>query len=148
VEVELLCGGTGSTYSYARELWVDGEFKIESAGWLDSELIQDWTGLRIGLTLPMNGHFSIRGTGALEVFIPGKGWIKDRGIFIFDGCTPDIQTSFDTASPGVITITQELRCIKEGNRVLMLVRLPKMFKLTKPTQARWIEREVQYAESQ
>jgi hypothetical protein len=83
----------------------------------------------------------------LEVFIPGRGWLRDRGILVIDGCAPDMRTSLDTAAPGVVVITEDLRCDEQGNRVLMLVLLPKMLKHVSPTQARWVAREVQYAKA-
>lgn len=131
----------------AGELWVDDGFKLEWAGWLDSELIPDWTGLRCGLTLPPGGWLTIQGTGAVEVLIPGRGWVRDKGILVVDGCTPNMNTDLDTAAPGVVVITEDLKCSKHGDRVLLLVRLPKMLKHVGPTQARWVAREVQYAKA-
>jgi hypothetical protein len=129
----------------AGELWRDDQgFRLEWAGWMDHEMFADWTGLRCGLTIPQDGWFLIEGAGALEVLIPGKGWVRDRGIMVADGCEPDPRTARDTAAPGAVNITEDFACERQGNRVLMVVRLPKMFKKTSPTQARWVPREVQY----
>lgn len=146
VEVAILALGLTAIASncFAGELWSDGDFKLEWAGWMDSEVIADWTGLRCGLTIPKDGWFAIERAGALEVFIPGKGWVSDKGIFVFDGCEPDPRTARDTAAPGVVNITEDFACERQGNRVLMVVRLPKMFKKVSPTQARWVPREVLY----
>ena len=131
---------------WAGELWQDEAtgFKLEWAGWLDHDLFVGWTGLRCGLTVPPEGWMTIEGAGALEVFIPGKGWIRDRGIFIGEGCDFDPRTAQDTAAPGTVTITEDFACGRQGNRVLMMVRLPKTFKKVSPTAARWVPREVLY----
>lgn len=133
-----------ATTCTAGELWADRGFRLEWAGWADNDMIPDWSGMRCGLTVPASGWFLIEGAGALEVYIPGKGWVADKGIFIADGCEPDPRTAQDTAAPGAVTITEDFACERQGNRVLMIVRLPKMFKKVNPTQARWVPREVLY----
>lgn len=141
----LLCCLLWAAASDAGELWsTDQGFKLEWAGWMDSELFADWTGLRCGLTVPAGGWFLIEGAGALEVLIPGKGWVRDRGILIADGCEIDPRTARDTAAPGAVNLTEDFACERQGGRVLMVVRLPKMFKKVSPTDARWAPREVQY----
>ncbi len=133
------------TSCQAGELWRDEQgFVLEWGGWMDHELFIGWTGLRCGLTIPKGGWLAIGDAGALEVYIPGKGWVADKGIFITEGCYPDPQTDWDTAAPGVVNITEDMACGQEGDRVLMLVRLPKMSKKVSPTHARWVTREVAY----
>lgn len=124
-------------------LWEDRGFRLEWCDWADHELF-GWTGLVCGLTLSEGGRFVLGGTGALEVLIPGRGWVADRGILVADGCDLDIRTAQDTAEPGVVVVTEDFACERRGGRVLMMVRLPLMFKKTSPTAARWAPREVQY----
>lgn len=125
-------------------LWEDQEFRLEWGGWMDNPTFTDWSGLRCGLTLPPGGQMTIGGVGALEVFIPGRGWVADRGIFVGDGCEFDPRTAQDTAAPGFALVTEDFACERQGGRVLLVVRLPKMFKKVSPTAARWAPREVRY----
>lgn len=140
----LLCCLLMAGASDAGELWSDDQgFKLEWCDWMDHDLL-DWSGLVCGLTIPDGGRFTMGGAGALEVLIPGRGWVADRGILVGDGCDLNIRTAQDTADPGFVLVTEDFACERRGDRVLMVVRLPKMQKKVSPTAARWVPREVQY----
>ncbi len=127
----------------ASELWQDGGFKLECAGWADLDAAPSWTGLKCGLTVPDSSAVFINGPGSLEVFIPGRGWVRDKGMFIADGCHLNPNTSWDTAL-GACAIKDDQGCRRDGGRVLIIVRLPKMVTSVSPTQARWVARMVWY----
>lgn len=123
----------------ARELWsVDG-FKLESAGWMDNAIFPEWTGLRCGLTVPAEGWFVIEEAGAVEVYVPGLGWVRDLGILVVDGCRPTPDNGRDTRR-AACCVTEDYACPSQGDRVLMMILLPKMFPTpdNRPTQARWV----------
>jgi hypothetical protein len=131
----------------AAELWSSASgFKVESAGWADMPLIQGWTGLKIGFTVPANCALNIAGKGALEIQLPGKGWVADKGMFISDGCEFDPRTAFDT-SMGLVVVESDFSCDEDGGRrVRALVCLPKFFPPDsyRPTAARWVGSKVRF----
>ncbi len=122
----------------AREVWYEGGFVLETASWAPVE-VANWTGLQAGLTIPPNGYMVLEGPGALEIFLPCKGWVKDLGIIVIKGCVPDPQTGCDTAAAATV-ITEEDECVKQGSRVLLIIRIPKIFPTAdcRPTKARWV----------
>ncbi len=128
----------------ARVVWENEGFMLETRGWLDKEMLATWTGVHCGLTIPRNGYFAILKPGALELFINGK-WVKDQGILITDGCPKEARGGGDTLA-GTCNITNSSGCKKEGGRIILLVRIPKMFPTpsSRPTKARWVERKVMY----
>jgi hypothetical protein len=139
----VLCCLLWAAASDAGVLWEDRGFTLEWCDWLDHPMFE-WSGLVCGLTLPEGGQFVLGGSGAIEVLIPGHGWVGDRNILVADGCELDPRTARDTAAPGIVNITEDDVCERRGGRVLMIVCLPKMFKKVSPTAARWVPREVQY----
>jgi hypothetical protein len=131
--------------AHARVVWESPKgFMLETRGWLDKEMFPMWTGVRCGLTIPHNGYFAILGEGALELKINGK-WVRDIGITITEGCPATATRGGDTRS-GTVNMIESNGCEKEGGRIIMLVRIPKIFPTpsAKPTAARWVERKVQY----
>lgn len=128
-------------------VWKDGSFSLHTGGWYTPALGQQqgWKGLLLGLEMPDTGVMLLIRDGALEVYIPSKGWVADEGIMVLDGCVPGDGMQ-DTALYGA-TLLAEMRCASERNRVLMVARLPrnKTKGDTLPTKARWVpRREIHY----
>lgn len=123
----------------AREVWNEEGFKLETSGWFDKELFRDWTGVQMGLTVPPNGYIVIEGKGSIELYLPCKGWVTDIGIIVIEGCNPSLDTGRDTAAYHSLCITEDNGCAEQGGRVLILVRIPKIFPTDEciPTAVRW-----------
>lgn len=128
-------------------VWKDGSFALYPGGWYTPAMGQQqgWKGLLLGLEIPDNGVMILSRDGALEVYIPSKGWVAEEGIMLFDGCVP--REGMQDTALYTCTILAELRCASERNRVLMVARLPRNH--TKgdelPTKARWVpRREIHY----
>jgi len=134
----------------AGSVWQEGNFALFTGGWHtpDMAIRQGWVGLQMGLELPDAGILMIHDMGALEVYIPGKGWVRDRGIMIFNGSNMEPRSTQDTMVASA-TVTSDLRCAKERNRVLMIVRIPrvKTSDETIPTAARWVPRKETHYEA-
>lgn len=135
------------------QIWKEEGFALHAGGWYSPALAdqQGWRGLLLGLEMPLDGVLVMSNIGALEVYIPTKGWVPDDGIMIWDGCSPDAGMQ-DSLFSGV-TVTEDMKCAKERNRVLMVARIPrnKTKGDTFPTKARWVTRReyhyVAHAES-
>lgn len=130
----------------ARTIWQDGGFLLESAGWVNDARFRDWTGIRCGITLPDDGWMWIKGKGAIEVFLPCKNkWVTDIGIVVSRSCDMTMETTADTRG-GDAVLTAEDRCRKHGDRVLIMIMVPKLLGTSgcNPTEARWVRTKVDY----
>lgn len=139
IAIALLC----CTTAHGREVWSDGGFKLETAGWVQQEYDPTWIGVKCGLSLPPGGWMVLEGQGALELYVPGMGWMEDQGIAIMHGCSPDPQAGRDTRG-GACGINEGFECASQGDRVMMMVRLRSFFptKDNRPTKARWVTKKV------
>jgi len=139
----------GVGIAHSAEIWRDGNFALSRAGWYTSEVLDrnGCVGVKMGLTLPEDGILLIDKIAALELYIPSQGWVADRGIIVFNGCRPEPHNIQDTDFMSA-TLTYSLVCRKEGNRVLMIVRIPRVKTSDEnlPTQARWVQRKEQHYE--
>ena len=129
-----------ATPASARELWADAGFRLETAGWLQSQHIQDWIGLRVGLTLPPGGLVVLDHAESFRFWLPCKNkWVYDRGIIAVDGCAPTPRSGRDTLD-GAVYVHKDMGCDQQGGRVLLIVRLPHMFptKECRPTKVEWV----------
>lgn len=130
-------------------VWQSGNFALYTGGWYSPAAAdyQGWKGLLLGVEMPDTGVMLLSGAGALEVYIPSKGWVRDLGITVWNGCAPteDMQ---DTALYGA-TLTADMRCTVERNRVLMIARIPrnKTKGETLPTKARWVSKKEMHYEA-
>jgi len=127
----------------AREVWADDGFKVETAGWVDSDIFPTWTGVKLGVTMPHNGYIMLDGPGSLELFLPGMGWVTDVGVTVVYGC--DAHNMRDTKD-GVVTFTEYSGCNRHDYRVILVARLPKFYPSRKniPVNFRWVQRKAHY----
>lgn len=132
--------------AHGRTLWEEDGFKLQSAKWENAEWHPMWTGLVCSIVMPDDSYFAITGEGALEIYLPCKGWVEDKGILIRKGCETNPNNPGGDTLNGTFCILSEHRCDSQGQRVIMLVRLPRMFTSgdCRPTEARWVRRKVQY----
>lgn len=124
-----------STPLSAREVYSNDGFVIETVSAVDDA--PEYTFIKAGITIPQNGYIYLPPTDSFELLIPCKGWVPDQGILVLDGC-PEAKRGGDTLN-GPITLTREMGCASKGNRVLVVIRVPRMFMTEKcrPTALRW-----------
>lgn len=137
-----------ATTAHGGVVWEDGSFKLEEAGFAEQDVFSNWIGIKCGLTIPDDGWLEIVGEGALELYFPESGeWKLDQGIVFLDTCNPTPDGSRDTSN-GTCGVNAEFRCPKQGNRILMIVRINRMFptKANRPTKARWVYGRSYYGE--
>jgi hypothetical protein len=130
--------------AHAIEVWRDKGFTLEVPKKCWDESPNNWTGLRVGLTLPPNGYFGILKPGAIQVLINGR-WVTDKGILITYNCSKGGEDVVDTRR-GAGNITWSHGCDKQGGRVMLMIILPHMFPTSnsRPTEARWVKQKVMY----
>ena len=119
----------------AREVYSADGFVIETVSSIDDA--PEYTFIKAGILIPPDGYIYLPPTDSFELLIPCKGWVPDQGILVLDGC-PEAKRGGDTLN-GPITLTREMGCASKGNRVLVVIRVPRMFMVEKcrPTALRW-----------
>jgi len=131
-------------------IWEDQGFKLEAASWVQPRYIQDWTGLQIGLTIPEGGVVTFRQDQNFRLWMPGsKKWVLTKGMAIGDGCAPPAPNSgWDTQNYRRFPVDGTMGCEDKGGRVLILLRLPRMFPTSDslPTKVEWLEGEYNAAQ--
>lgn len=123
----------------ARPVWEEDGFKIETAGWVDQQIFQEWIGVKLLLTIPEDGWLALDGPGSLELYFPKFGWRQDIGVIVFHGCDPDPRTGRDSQG-GICGINHDFGCHEVGGKVKMVARMRRFNPTSdnKPTAMRWV----------
>lgn len=121
--------------SIAREVYRHDGFVVETVSAIDDA--PEFTFIKAGILIPTSGYIFLTTHNSFKLFIPCKGWVPDEGILVVSGC-PENQQGGDTLN-GPISLTREMGCSSKGNRVLILIRIPRMFMTDdcRPTELRW-----------
>lgn len=119
----------------AREVYSTDGFVVETVSAIDDA--PEFTFIKAGILIPTNGYIFLTTQNSFELFIPCKGWVPDEGILVVAGC-PEEQRGGDTLN-GPVSLTREMGCSSKGNRVLVVIRVPRMFMTEdcRPTKLRW-----------
>lgn len=126
---------SSSPANAVRILYESSDYVVEATGAIDNQ--PDYTYIKAGITIPPSGYVFLTTQHSIELYLPCKGWVPDKGIIIVLGC-PEDQQGGDTLNAPV-TLTPDMGCVDKDGRVLILIRVPHMFMTEdcRPTQLRW-----------